>query len=60
LKKIIYLTHSRLPTEKAHGLQTCKTCEAFADLDVNVNLFFPSRKLLKHVQTKKNTSILRH
>lgn len=33
--KIIYITNARIPTEKAHGLQIMKMCEAFAALDAN-------------------------
>src|SRR4030042_1972794 len=28
--KLIYITNARIPTEKAHGLQIMKMCEAFA------------------------------
>lgn len=28
--KIIYIANARIPTEKAHGIQIMKMCEAFA------------------------------
>lgn len=42
--KITYLAFIRLPTEKAHGAQVMKTCEALADLGTEVELVVPSRK----------------
>jgi len=36
--KLLYLTHMRLPTEKAYGLQMVNTCKAFADKNVTVTL----------------------
>ncbi|MDB5238022.1 MAG: hypothetical protein JWM46_292 [Candidatus Kaiserbacteria bacterium] len=41
--KIIYISNVRLPTEKAHGLQIMKTCEALADLGNEVILYVPTR-----------------
>ncbi len=46
--KIIYIANVRMPTEKAHGLQIMKTCEAFADLGHTVELLVPRRKNLIH------------
>lgn len=43
LEKLVYLTSARLPTEKAHGLQIMKMCEAFADNGVEVTLVYPHR-----------------
>lgn len=43
-KKLIYIANSRLPTEKAYGIQIAKMCEAFADLSVGVTLIFPFRR----------------
>lgn len=40
--KIIYLTNVRIPTEKAHGLQIMKMCEAFAETS-DVELVVPRR-----------------
>lgn len=41
--KIIYIANSRFPTEKAHGLQIAKTCEAFVRQNVDIELFIPWR-----------------
>ncbi len=41
---IIYAADVRLPTEKAHGRQIIKTCEALAEADVEVLLIVPKRK----------------
>jgi glycosyltransferase involved in cell wall biosynthesis len=42
--KIIYLANFRIPTEKAHGLQVIKTCEALAAAGNQVELVVPTRK----------------
>ncbi len=41
--KLIYITNNRIPTEKAHGFQVMKMCEAFSKLGVKVELFIPKR-----------------
>ena len=41
--KIIYITNSRIPTEKAHGLQIMKMCEALGKAGVKVTLVLPKR-----------------
>lgn len=41
--KIIYITNSRIPTEKAHGYQIVKMCEEFAGRGALVELWLPSR-----------------
>lgn len=41
--KLIYITSSRIPTEKAHGYQICKMCEEFSSLGIEVKLFIPAR-----------------
>jgi len=41
--KITYITNVRMPTEKAHGIQMAKMCEAFANSGVEVELFVPWR-----------------
>lgn len=41
--KLLYLANARLPTEKAHGYQICKMCEAFAKNGVEVLLLHPDR-----------------
>ncbi len=42
--KCVYVANARFPTEKAHGIQIAKMCEAFADLDIDLTLVVPSRK----------------
>jgi len=46
--KILYIANIRLPTEKAHGLQIMKTCEALARKGIQVELVVPGRKT--HIQ----------
>ena len=41
--KIAYLFNGRLPTEKAHGYQIVKMCEAFAANGLEVALWYPKR-----------------
>ncbi len=43
MKKIIYIANIRLPTEKAHGIQIMKMCEAFALAGIDVELVVPRR-----------------
>ena len=43
-KSFLYIANVRLPTEKAHGLQIVKTCEALADTGVKLKLLAPNRK----------------
>lgn len=40
----IYLANVRLPTEKAHGIQIMKTCEALAKQGAQVELIVPKRR----------------
>lgn len=42
--KIAYITRARMPTEKAHGLQIAKMCEAYAKLGHNIELIVPYRR----------------
>jgi len=42
--KMLYISNSRIPTEKAHGIQIMKTCAAFAKHSVNLTLILPNRK----------------
>jgi len=44
MKKIIYLANTRLPTEKAHGFQSMKTCESFSRAGARVTFVAPYRK----------------
>lgn len=41
--RVIYIANIRLPTEKAHGVQVMKTCEALAMLGHIVELVVPDR-----------------
>jgi len=43
VKNIIYIANIRLPTEKAHGIQIMKMCEAFAEQGLEVSLVVPRR-----------------
>lgn len=62
--KFIYLVNYRLPTEKAHGYQIAKTCEALANLGVDVELIAPTRKnyitenIFSFYQVKNNFKII--
>ena len=42
--KLFYIANARIPTEKAHGLQIMKMCEAFARSGLEVELIIPNRK----------------
>lgn len=42
--KITYITNVRLPTQKAHGFQIMKMCEAFAACGIDVELVVPFRQ----------------
>ena len=41
--KVLYIANIRLPTEKAHGIQIMKMCEAFANCGHEVELVVPWR-----------------
>ncbi len=43
MRKLIYIANARIPTEKAHGIQIMKMCEAFSDQGINVELILPRR-----------------
>jgi glycosyltransferase involved in cell wall biosynthesis len=42
--KIVYIANIRLPTERAHGLQIVKTCEALGNTGASVELVVPTRR----------------
>ena len=42
--KLLYIANIRFPTEKAHGLQIAKMCEAFTVAGAEVTLVMPTRK----------------
>ena len=41
--KLIYIANIRIPTEKAHGIQIMKMCEAFSNQKLKVELVLPWR-----------------
>jgi glycosyltransferase involved in cell wall biosynthesis len=41
---LVYIADARLPTEKAHGWQIAKMCEAFARAGIDVQLWHPWRR----------------
>ena len=43
MKKLIYIANARIPTEKAHGIQIMKMCEAFGVQGIEVELVLPRR-----------------
>jgi len=44
VKKLLYLSNLRLPTEKAYGIQIAEMCSAFAGIGLEVLLAYPYRK----------------
>ena len=40
---LFYIANVRMPTEKAHGIQVAKMCEAFASFGAAVTLVLPKR-----------------
>lgn len=44
MTRLAYIANIRLPTEKAHGFQICKMCDAFASVCTAVTLYHPHRK----------------
>jgi glycosyltransferase involved in cell wall biosynthesis len=42
--KIYYVANARMPTEKAHGIQIAKMCEAFIEAGLDLTLVVPRRK----------------
>jgi glycosyltransferase involved in cell wall biosynthesis len=43
VKRLVYIANARFPTEKAHGYQICKMCEAFVQNGAAVLLLHPWR-----------------
>lgn len=43
--KIYYVVNARLPTEKAHGIQIAKMCEALVGQGMNLEIIVPSRRV---------------
>jgi len=44
MAKLFYIANVRLPTEKAHGMQIMKSCEALARAGLSVELIVPRRR----------------
>lgn len=42
--KLIYIANARIPTEKAHGIQIMKMCEAFVNSGLEAELIIPKRR----------------
>jgi glycosyltransferase involved in cell wall biosynthesis len=42
-EKIYYVANARMPSEKAHGIQIAKMCEAFIEQGLNITLIVPRR-----------------
>ena len=42
--KLVYVANLRVPSEKAHVLQSFKMCEAFRRLGLDVELTYPRRR----------------
>ena len=56
--KLIYIANARLPTEKAHGYQIVKMCEAFSELGVEVLLIHPYRH--QHYQRLRDKTVFEY
>ena len=41
--KLVYIANARIPTEKAHGIQIMKTCEALVRAGADLELWLPKR-----------------
>ncbi|GAK57901.1 glycosyl transferase group 1 [Candidatus Vecturithrix granuli] len=55
MMSIFYIANARIPTEKAHGLQIVKMCEAFAQQGLDVQLIVPFRR--QSVQMRQVESV---
>lgn len=61
--KLIYIVNVRIPTEKAHGIQIAKMCEAFALAGLEVDLVLPWRfnkikdDIFDYYQVKRNFKV---
>ena len=38
---LIYFSNAHIPTEKAHGIQIMKMCEAFAKQGIELKVIYP-------------------
>lgn len=58
IRKIVYIANARLPTEKAHGYQIVKMCQAFSKLGIEVHLLYPHR--YQNDETLKNKTVFEY
>ncbi len=64
-QKIIYVANVRIPTEKAHGIQISKMCEAFAKANREIELIIPNRvnkikqDIFTYYNIKKSFQVIR-
>jgi len=56
--KLLYIANARLPTEKAHGYQIVKMCEAFSKLGMEVHLLHPHR--YQNDETLRNKTVFEY
>lgn len=54
MQKINYVSNARIPTEKAHGIQIMKMCEAFARQGMEVKLIHPFRVQTNRMKETKD------
>jgi glycosyltransferase involved in cell wall biosynthesis len=54
---IIYLANIKLPSERAHSIQTIEMCQAFSDIGCDVTLLIPHSKLNTVVDVGEHYSI---
>ena len=50
--KLVYVANLRVPSEKAHVLQSFKMCEAFRRLGLDVELTYPRRRNTSAMETE--------
>lgn len=63
---LLYIANIRIPTEKAHGYQIFKMCEAFANAGLSVKLITPTRRNpnfksigpFEHYHSQKNFTLM--
>jgi len=56
--KLLYIANARIPTEKAHGIQIMKMCEALQQQGVEVELLLPFR--VQYPQMKQVQDVWAH
>lgn len=58
--KLYYVANARMPTEKAHGIQIAKMCEAFILCGIEVTLIVPKRSIFEDVRNAYHLSVPVH